>query len=75
MGECREMTFEEELRALDISNDVDGRVIGRILRKYEDEKARDRERTCRDIESLTRQLQQKEVEIRALTGYIAMKDL
>lgn len=74
MGDCcREMTLEEEILELS-SYGVAESVIKRISNKLESERAYERERNYRDLGRVTKELQQKEVEIRALTGYIALKE-
>lgn len=74
MGDyCREMTAQEEILNLS-SYGVAESVIKRISNKLENERAQERERNHRDLENMSRQLQQKEMEIRAITGYIAYKE-
>lgn len=74
MEDCREMTAQEEILELS-SYGVSESVIKRISNKLDNERDYERESNYREQEKLARQLQQKEVEIMALTGYIAMKNL
>lgn len=72
MMDCvREKTLREELESLDLDqHDKD-----RILRKYEQEKAQEAERNYRDLKNLRDAVDTQRVEIKALAGYIAMKEL
>lgn len=74
MGECREMTAQEEILNLS-SYGVAESVIKRISNKLDKERAYESESNYREQEKLARRIQQKDVEIMALTGYIAMKNL
>ena len=72
MCDCaREMTARNEIEVLDIEE----RVKDRILSKYDNEKACDREYHHREMDYLNKTVEQQRVEIRALTGYIAMKEM
>lgn len=68
---CREMTARNEIEVLAI----DEAVKNRILRKYDEEKAKQVEYNHYEIRRLEKLIEQKDVEIKALTGYIAFKDL
>lgn len=68
---AREMTARNEIEVLDI----DEKVKDRILRKYDNERAYETEYRHRDMDNLNKIIRQQEVEIKALTGYIAMKEL
>lgn len=70
-GGVREKTLREELESLDL----DQHDRDRILRKYESEKAQEAERNYCDLKNLRDTVDTQRVEIRALAGYIAMKDL
>ena len=75
MGDCtREMTAQEEILNLS-SYGVAESVIKRISNKLDSERACERKRNYREVDNYQKSLGQKEVEIRALTGYIAMKEL
>ena len=68
---CREMTARNEIEVLEI----DEKLKARILRKYDDEKAKQAEYNHYEIRRLEKLIEQKDIEIRALTGYISFKDL
>ena len=68
---CREMTARNEIEVLEI----DEKLKDRILRKYDEEKAKQVEYNHYEIRRLEKLIEQKDVEIKALTGYIAFKDL
>ena len=68
---CREMTARNEIEVLEI----DEKLKDRILRKYDDEKAKQAEYNHYEIRRLEKLIEQKDIEIRALTGYISFKDL
>lgn len=68
---CREMTARNEIEVLEIGE----KVKDRILRKYDEEKAKQVEYNYYEIRRLEKLIEQKDVEIKALTGYIAFKDL
>ena len=68
---CREMTARNEIEVLEI----DEKLKDRILRKYDNEKAKQVEYNHYEIRRLEKLIEQKDIEIRALTGYIAFKDL
>ena len=68
---CREMTARNEIEVLEI----DEKLKARILRKYDDEKAKQAEYNHYEIRRLEKLIEQKDIEIRAITGYISFKDL
>ena len=68
---CREMTARNEIEVLEI----DEKLKDRILRKYDEEKAKQAEYNHYEIRRLEKLNEQKEIEIRALTGNIDIKKM
>jgi len=71
MDGVREMTIREELEKLDL----DQHDIDRIIHKYDNEKAKAKEIAYNEAREFRAIAERQAVEIKALVGYIAFKDL
>jgi len=69
-GGVREKTVEEELQELDL----DQHDRARILRKYLDERNKEREGAHCEVRRLENETARLRTEIKALVGYIQFKD-